>query len=118
MRPLLAGAAAAVIPLRIARGVQNKILECLAMGIPVASSSKAAAALPVAVTELLTVADEPDELAVTLAGMISRRSSVQVERVRGIIDEHFGFGMLKRSIVELLSEASSSKREAHTVEAH
>ena len=32
IRPYLAGAALAVAPLRIARGVQNKVLEAMAMG--------------------------------------------------------------------------------------
>jgi glycosyltransferase involved in cell wall biosynthesis len=32
VRPYLAGALAAVAPLRIARGIQNKVLEALAMG--------------------------------------------------------------------------------------
>jgi sugar transferase (PEP-CTERM/EpsH1 system associated) len=35
VRPYLAAASAAVIPLRIARGIQNKVLEAMAMEIPV-----------------------------------------------------------------------------------
>ncbi len=59
IRPYLRGAAAAVAPMRIARGVQNKILEALAMGIPVVASSVAAAALPDQLAPLLIVEDEP-----------------------------------------------------------
>jgi sugar transferase (PEP-CTERM/EpsH1 system associated) len=40
IRPYLAQAAVAVAPLRIARGVQNKILEAMAMGLPVVCSSE------------------------------------------------------------------------------
>ena len=36
-RPYLRRAAVVVAPLRIARGVQNKVLEGLAMGVPVGS---------------------------------------------------------------------------------
>ena len=60
LRPYLAGAAAAVVPMRIARGVQNKILEALATGIPVISTSAAANALPESLRSLLSVADTPD----------------------------------------------------------
>jgi len=38
VRPYLAGAALAVAPMRSGRGIQNKILEALAMGIPVVST--------------------------------------------------------------------------------
>ena len=38
VRPYLASAVAVVAPLRIARGIQNKVLEALAMGKPVAAS--------------------------------------------------------------------------------
>jgi sugar transferase (PEP-CTERM/EpsH1 system associated) len=59
IRPYLRGAAAAVAPMRIARGVQNKILEALAMGLPVVASSVAASALPDELAALLMVEDEP-----------------------------------------------------------
>jgi polysaccharide biosynthesis protein PslH len=45
VRPHLAGAAVAVVPLRIARGVQNKVLEALAMGKAVVASPQALAGL-------------------------------------------------------------------------
>ncbi|MCA1979528.1 MAG: TIGR03087 family PEP-CTERM/XrtA system glycosyltransferase, partial [Thiobacillus sp.] len=42
VRPYLAHAACAVAPLRIARGVQNKVLEAMAMGCPVVATAQAA----------------------------------------------------------------------------
>lgn len=45
VRPYVAAAAAAVVPLRIARGVQNKVLEALAMSKPVVASPAALAGL-------------------------------------------------------------------------
>jgi sugar transferase (PEP-CTERM/EpsH1 system associated) len=41
VRPYLAHAAVAVAPLRIARGIQNKVLEAMAMGRPVVASAEA-----------------------------------------------------------------------------
>lgn len=41
VRPYLAHAAAAVVPIRIARGLQNKILEAMAMGKPVITTPQA-----------------------------------------------------------------------------
>src|SRR5262249_48038034 len=45
VRPYLAEAAVVVAPLRIARGVQNKVLEALAMAKPVVASPQALAGL-------------------------------------------------------------------------
>jgi sugar transferase (PEP-CTERM/EpsH1 system associated) len=45
VRPYVAGAAVAVAPLRIARGVQNKVLEAMAMAKPVVASPQALAGL-------------------------------------------------------------------------
>lgn len=45
IRPYLAHAQVAVAPLRIARGVQNKVLEAMAMGRPVVASEQAAEGL-------------------------------------------------------------------------
>jgi len=45
VRPYLASAAVAVAPLRIARGLQNKVLEAMAMAKPVVASPQALAAL-------------------------------------------------------------------------
>src|SRR6185436_3795466 len=41
VRPYLARAAVAVAPMRIARGVQNKVLEAMAAGVPVVATSVA-----------------------------------------------------------------------------
>ena len=55
VRPYLQHAAAVVAPLRIARGIQNKILEAMSMAKPVIASVECAAAVDAAKdTELLT----------------------------------------------------------------
>lgn len=75
IRPYLRGAAAAVAPIRIARGVQTKILEALAMGTPVVASSAAACALPSQLASLLVVEDESDAFAASLVGLVQGSSS-------------------------------------------
>jgi sugar transferase (PEP-CTERM/EpsH1 system associated) len=58
VRPYLAHAAVAVAPLRIARGIQNKVLEAMAAGRAVVASSTCAAALRATPDrELLVAAD-------------------------------------------------------------
>jgi sugar transferase (PEP-CTERM/EpsH1 system associated) len=58
VRPYLQHAAVVVAPLRLARGIQNKILEAMAMGRPVVAASECAEAIAAQPgTELLSAAD-------------------------------------------------------------
>lgn len=59
IRPWLAHADAVVAPLRIARGVQNKVLEAMAMARPVVCSPQALAGLRADPGEHVLVAGEP-----------------------------------------------------------
>src|SRR5262249_45828570 len=59
VRPHVRGAAVSVAPLRIARGTQNKILESMAMGIPVVASPQAAKGILANEMEHFLVADNP-----------------------------------------------------------
>jgi sugar transferase (PEP-CTERM/EpsH1 system associated) len=64
VRPYLAHAAAVVAPLRIARGIQNKVLEAMAMARPVVASAACASPIDaVAGDELLAAAGADDYLA-------------------------------------------------------
>lgn len=59
VRPYLAHAAAVVAPLRIARGVQNKVLEAMAMGRPVVAASTCVEAIDAVPGRDLLAATEP-----------------------------------------------------------
>jgi hypothetical protein len=61
VRPYVHSAAAMIAPLNIARGTQNKLLEAMAMGVPVVTSSKAAAGVDAVPGEHFLVADTPAE---------------------------------------------------------
>jgi len=61
VRPFAHRAALSVAPLRIARGTQNKILEALALGIPVVASARAARGVDAVPGEHLLSAGEPSQ---------------------------------------------------------
>lgn len=63
VRAYMADAAVSVAPLRVARGTQNKMLESMAMGIPVVATSEAAKGIHAAPDEHFLVADTPDDFA-------------------------------------------------------
>jgi polysaccharide biosynthesis protein PslH len=58
VRPHLADATVAIAPLRIARGTQNKVLECMAAGVPVVSSPEAARGIQATTGEHFLVAGD------------------------------------------------------------
>jgi len=63
VRPYLAHARVVVAPLRIARGIQNKILEAMAMGRPTVVTSGAARPLSARAGSELEVADDAEDFA-------------------------------------------------------
>ena len=63
VRPVVADAAVCIVPLRRGAGTRLKILEAMALGTPVVSTSKGAEGLEVQAEEHLLIADRPDEFA-------------------------------------------------------
>lgn len=61
VRPYLQHAAVVVAPLRIARGIQNKVLEAMAMARPVIASTACAGAIDAACGSELLAAGTPDD---------------------------------------------------------
>lgn len=72
VRPYILRSAAMVAPLNIARGTQNKILEAMAMGVPVVSSRIAAGGVDAVAGEHLLVADSAQEYAEAIASIIEQ----------------------------------------------
>lgn len=71
IRPLVRQSAAAIAPLHIARGTQNKMLECMAMGVPVVCSQLTLRGVDAVDGEHLLGADRPQEYVEALAGLLS-----------------------------------------------
>jgi polysaccharide biosynthesis protein PslH len=69
-RPWIAHAAAAVAPLRIARGIQNKVLEAMAMGRPVIASTPAFEGVRAVAGQDLLVADGADATAAAILAVL------------------------------------------------
>ncbi len=73
IRPYLAHARLAVAPLRIARGIQNKILEALAMGKSVLTTSVAMDGLEAPSGLDISVADTPQAMAEAIVSALKKR---------------------------------------------
>jgi len=69
IRPLVAQSSVVVVPLPIARGIQNKILEAMAMGKTVVSSPAALGGISAEVGREIVDADLPDEWIATISDL-------------------------------------------------
>lgn len=114
VRPYFLGAAATVAPMQLARGVQNKILESMAMGIPVASSAKAAVAFPPEVANLIVVEDDPQQLADKLVEIIEHGPLTPRNDIRRALESVFGDSRLKTRLETFVQKAVQRKCESKT----
>ncbi len=70
VRPYIRGSALMVAPLAIARGTQNKILEAMAMGVPVVTSNAAAGGVDAVAEQHFLVADDPQATAAAVLRIV------------------------------------------------
>jgi sugar transferase (PEP-CTERM/EpsH1 system associated) len=73
VRRYVADAGVSVAPLKIARGTQNKILESMAMGVPVVASAEAARGIDAVPGRDLLVADDSASFAKHVVGLLENR---------------------------------------------
>lgn len=70
VRPFLDAAAVSVAPLRVARGLQNKVLEAMAMRVPVVASPAAFNGINAVADRDLLVADGAEPFAAAIVGVL------------------------------------------------
>jgi glycosyltransferase involved in cell wall biosynthesis len=114
LRPYLERAAVCAAPLRFGAGVQNKVLEAMAMGVPVVTTSIAAAGLRVddAAAPPLYVADDDERFAACLVQLLQdpgERARLAREG-RRFVEEHFVWAHQAERLEALCQEAV---RERH-----
>ena len=91
VRPFIRSSALMVAPLNIARGTQNKILEAMAMGVPVVTSSIAAGGVDADAEQHLLIADTAQACAdaiVRIVGSPSERSRLSAAGRQRMLSHH------------------------------
>ncbi len=103
-RPYIAHAAAVVCPLRIARGIQNKVLEGMAMARPVVATPQAFEGIDATPGEQLLVADTPEAFARDVLRILREGGGMLGERARARILARYGWDAALRLLDDVISD--------------
>ena len=111
MRPFLAGADVVLAPLSIARGVQNKVLEAMAMARPVLVTPEAATGLPGKGGVHFAVADSDEALVQRALGLLARPDAARDmgEAARRLVVETASWPAMLASLPEIVGLPAHSK---------
>jgi len=107
-RTWLREASVAVAPLRIARGIQNKVLEAMAMGLPVVGTTGATQGVEGEPGRHFLVADDEDAFHAALKGLLDAPEEARAlgARARAFVEERFDWERCLAPLDGLLAEAA------------
>lgn len=91
VRPYLAHAACAVAPLRIARGVQNKVLEAMAMARPVVVTPQAAEGIRARAGEEYILAHDASAFSKAVINQLEQQNASLGQAARRVILRHYNW---------------------------
>lgn len=91
MRPWLGHARVAVAPVRVAQGIQNKVLEAMAMGRPLVVTARALEGIAATAGEQLLLADDADTMAARILALLDGEYPTLGEAARALVREHFSW---------------------------
>jgi sugar transferase (PEP-CTERM/EpsH1 system associated) len=111
-RAYYARAAACVVPLRIARGIQNKVLEAMAMGRPVVVTTAAGASLGARAGREVVIADGAEDFAAQVVDLL--RNPARAEAVgaaaRRFVEREYVWERAMSRLESLLEDAVARHR--------
>lgn len=112
IRPTVQSALVCVAPLRVARGVQNKILEAMAMGVPVVTTVAAAGGVEGHTPESLRVAEDASAMAEAVLALLADEGARtrQAAAARELVVARYGWAPRAAKLELLLEEAAAASR--------
>ena len=109
VRPYIAHARVAVAPLRIARGIQNKVLEAMAMGRPTVVSAQALEGIDAVPGSELLLAEDAARFAQAVSQLIVQDAAAMGRAARAKVETRYGWEANLAKIDILLGDAPARK---------
>jgi sugar transferase (PEP-CTERM/EpsH1 system associated) len=105
VRPYFDEAAVAVVPLRVARGLQNKVLEAMAMRVPVVASEAAYQGITALPNRDLLVAQNPDAFSRAVVRLLREPATREAYAAAGraCVEENHNWNTLLPRLEELVT---------------
>jgi len=104
IRPWLRGADLALVPLEIARGVQNKVLEAMAMALPVVASTQAGTGLAASPGRDFAVGLTDEEIARAVIALLRDRPAARAMGLaaRRFVEQHHDWDAMLAPLADML----------------
>ena len=112
IRPWLRGADLALVPLEIARGVQNKVLEAMAMSLPVVASTQAGTGLAASPGRDFAVGLTDEEIARAVIALLRDRPAARAMGLaaRRFVEQHHDWDAMLAPLADMLR---APRRRSH-----
>jgi sugar transferase (PEP-CTERM/EpsH1 system associated) len=113
-RPSVWSAAVSVAPLRIAQGLQNKVLEAMAAGTPVVATPAAVRGIEGTAGEHYLIGRGDEELAAAAADLLENRAQCEAiaVRARALVEARYSWDTTAERFESILEAASRSRATA------
>lgn len=114
IRPWLRGADMALVPLNIGRGVQNKVLEAMAMALPAVLTTPAATGIPAADGEEFVIADSDADLAAAVLRLARDKDGRQAigQAARRFVVDRFSWAGALADLPQIVGARRLAARDA------
>jgi glycosyltransferase involved in cell wall biosynthesis len=114
LRPYLAQATISISPMRYGVGIQNKVLEAMAMVTPVITTPQATSALQVQANQDVMIAETPQTMAKTAIAMLADEALREgIGRAgREYVETHHDWNAVAKKLADVYREVIAEVKES------